>query len=1180
MNNQIHKYQQRLFNKLFATLPSVRKSVNFTKNIDIDLEINYFYYFNNKKFWFTKGETEDKYFYLFGRRNKSLKRITGEDTCLLIDFDKNIQFNDKCLGLFSIKNSEIHVLINYKILNKRYPYINTSDFKKNNIKSFDNSLEIETIDLGNLNDDFIENIENLIKESFLVKSQKRFDLDVDNSLLVRPQKDSNLNEDANLVKSQDSSNLDINNSDLVKLRGKEILKNNNDSQCKICHKDKSNFKIDDRLKNLEKLKPEYCGKCIEKIFVVEFYNKIMPLLKTNYTEELKSAKEKFGNDLLFDIGISLFEKYQIIRYIGVKELFFTINKDSYLIKKYADFSDRTNLLIDNITESKPKNNSNEDSIENISDSNNNTTKEQMEIVIAAIKDGKSRNEAAKLANIPPYKIVHWYNEGKIGNKPENIYFFKKMKEIEDNNKNNDEELQKRMDKVLNEIKKGKTFSQMDFISESTINEWINKGKQNKKPYVQFYNEYLKLKQSSVKIPKLVKMDSFGNRNTIMKMNIILENLAKGIGENEAILKANVSQNTYNYWLNRGKQKFGKLYIEFYNYVNQINHELCNDDELWEDAVELNNIDPDIYAPLPIEYEKSFSHTSMNQSGIAWVNQVGKKWVYAKSLDGKAIRITNEDIYQLHSEVKKAGHVWGVRDYDKARKFIDIPEDFVVPLTDVVGEDYVPAVIDPGIYAPLSDEFARNFTTQTNRTGLAWVAHAGNKWIYSRYIDENHIYIKADSVYELYDKVKDSGLDWGVRDYDVARKFIDIPEDFVVPLTDVVEEDYVPAVIDPGIYAPLSDEFARNFNSTQTNRTGLAWVNYGSGNKWIYSRSVGGEYVTINADSVYELYDKVKDSGLDWGVRDYDVARKFIDIPEDFVVPLTDVVEEDYVPVVIDPGIYAPLSDEFARNFNSQTSGTGLAWVYHSGKKWNYSRTVDEKHVYITAGSVYELYDKVKDSGLDWGVRDYDVVKKFIDIPKDYVVPKNVEEPVRISSGILDPLPEKYLKFLNTNQNRTGFAWVNPMGKKWVYQRKIDGISIKFSDGDIHKLHEVVIKNNHIWGVIDYDKAKSIINKNKLLESKQSKLPINDFKPIKSTNVMVNYIQMSLNGLDVIIKGNINNDELITTLSKLSLFEKDIKRIITNSIDNQIDIFIELEINKYLKNSFEEIINELGWKINK
>ena len=181
---------------------------------------------------------------------------------------------------------------------------------------------------------------------------------------------------------------------------------------------------------------------------------------------------------------------------------------------------------------------------------------------------------------------------------------------------------------------------------------------------------------------------------------------------------------------------------------------------------------------------------------------------------------------------------------------------------------------------------------------------------------------------------------------------------------------------------------------------------------------------------------------------------------------------------------------------------------------------------------------------------------------------------------MDPLPEKYLRFLNTNQNRTGFAWVNPMGKKWVYQRRVEGISIKFSDWDIHKLHEKVIKNNHIWGVIDYDKAKSIIDTNKLLSSVELKPQINDIKPVRSDNVMVNYIQMSLNGLDVIIKGNINNNELINTLSKLSLFEKDIKRIITNSFDNQIDIFIELEINKYLKNSFEEIIDELGWNINK
>ena len=950
MINQINRYQQKLFNKLFVTLPGVWKLNDVENNLNLNIEIKHFYASKTKNFWFTKGETNDKYIYMFGIKDKSLKSISIDDACLIIDFDKNIQFNDTCLGLFSISDSDISILLNYNILNKKYPYINISNFKKGNIKSFDNSLDLETIDLGNLDNDFIDNLEKLIIESSLVKSL----------------------DDVDLKGNDDQSSL-------VKLRGAELLKMDKDPYaCKICFKHKTNFKIDNRLKKLEDLKPKFCGKCIEKIFASEFYDKLIPLLNRNDTEELKIAKEKFGNDLVFDIGISLLEKYHIIQYVGVNELVYNIDKNSYLIKKYIKFSDKNNLLIDNIgqiKESKLEDKHDDELMENNLEFSDNDTKEQMEIVIDAIRNGKSRNGAAKLANIPLYKIVHWYNEGKIHNKPENIYFFRKMNELETNN----ERIKRDMDKVLIELKNGRSISQIDFVSEDTINEWIHKGKQNKKPYVDFYNDYLRFKHSDVVIPKVVKIDSFGNKNTINKMNIILENLAKGMSENDVILAANVSEDTYNYWLNRGKQKFGELYIQFYKYVVQINHEICNDDDLWEDAIEFNKI-------------------------------------------------------------------------------------------------------DPGIYAPLSDEFASNFnSTQTNRTGVAWVNYAaGNKWIYSRSVDGEHVSIKADNIYELYDKVKDSGLDWGVRDYDVARNFIDIPEDFVVPSSDVVEEevDYVPVDIDPGIYAPLSDEFASNFNSAQTNRTGVAWVNYAAGNKWIYSRSVDGELVYIKADNIYELYDKVKDSGLDWGVRDYDVARN------------------------------------------------------------------------------------------------------FIDIPKDYAVPKNVEGPVKISYDIMDPLPEKYLRFLNTNQNRTGFAWVNPMGKKWVYQRRVEGISIKFSDWDIHKLHEKVIKNNHIWGVIDYDKAKSIIDTNKLLSSVELKPQINDIKPVRSDNVMVNYIQMSLNGLDVIIKGNINNNELINTLSKLSLFEKDIKRIITNSFDNQIDIFIELEINKYLKNSFEEIIDELGWNINK
>ena len=1055
MNNQINKYQQRLFNKLFATVPSVKKLKEYEDSLGLDIELNYFYYFNNKDFWFTRGENKEKYIFLFGVKDKPVKNISMNDASLIIDFDKNVQFNNTCLGLFSIKNSEIHILINTALLNKKYPNINISDFKKNNFRSFDNSLDLLTIDLGNLNIDFIENIEKLIKRSAGVKSQIGMD-----------------------VQDEDQEHL-------VKLRGADLIKNSRESrECAICSKEKSNFKIVDKLKDLEDLKPELCGRCIEKIFVSEFYTKLVPLLKGNDVAELKTAKEKFGNDSLFDIGLSLMEKYKIIQYIGVKKLLYTIDKSSYLIKKYLKYSDKNNLLIDKFNQtndSKLEKPNNKDAIENISDSENGNIKDQMDIVIEAISNGKSRKVAAKLANIPLYKIVHWYNEGKIGNKSENIYFYKKMRELETINETNNKELKSNMDQVLNELRNGKSISQIDFIGESAINEWIDKGKQNKKPYVEFYNDYLRLKHSEVVIPKVVKIDSFGNKNTVTKMNIVLENLAKGMCEDDAILEANISKHTYNYWLNRGKQDFGQVYVQFYNYVNQINHEICNDDDLWEEAVQPNKIDPDIYAPLPIEYEKSFSHTSMNQSGIAWVTKIGNKWFYVKTINGKSIRVSDEDIYELHTKVKRSKYVWGIRDYDKARNIIDIPDDFKVP-----SELY-------------SDE----------------------------------------------------------------------------------EIDNVPTEVDPGIYAPLPAEYAHNFNPTQTNRIGIAWVNQ-VGKKWIYTRSIDGKSIVVKADTVYELYDKVKGRNLVWGIRDYDNARKFIDIPDDFEIPSEPAhgAVEENIPTEIDPGIYAPLPKEFLIKFNpSQTNRTGIAWVNQVGKKWIYTRSIDGKSVVVKADTVYELYDKVKGRNLVWGIRDYDKAGKFIDVPKDFVVPKYVDEPVEVSSDILAPLPDEYLSLFNTNQqNRTGIAWVNRIGKKWVYQRKVNGIPIKFSDGDIYKLHEVVIKNNHIWGIVDYDKAKSIIDNN--LNFEESTPQITASMPSNKSSVLVTYIEMPLNELDVIIKGSIKNTELINTLNKLSLFEKNIKRMITTSINSEIDLFIEFELNKYLKNSFEEKIRELGWNINK
>ena len=171
MNDQINGCQIRLFNKLFATLPSIRRSNEFEVKSGLDFKVNHFYYSKNKDFWFTKDTTGDKFYFLFGIVDKPIKDIHGNDICLIIDFDKDSWFNEVSLGLFGFKHSGMHILINNKLLKERYPNINLTDFNITNFKSFDNSFDLEIIDLGNLNGELIDNIRKLIKEASIAKTR-------------------------------------------------------------------------------------------------------------------------------------------------------------------------------------------------------------------------------------------------------------------------------------------------------------------------------------------------------------------------------------------------------------------------------------------------------------------------------------------------------------------------------------------------------------------------------------------------------------------------------------------------------------------------------------------------------------------------------------------------------------------------------------------------------------------------------------------------------------------------------------------------------------------------------------------------------------------------------------------------------------------------------------------------
>ena len=703
MNDQINQYQQRLFYKLFATLPSVRKADGFSNDLNFDCVIDSFYYFKNKDFWFTRGKQKDKFLYLFGLKNKPVKDISGKDACLILDFDKNIQFNDNSLGLFSIKSSEIHILINYNILKERYPYINTSNFKITNFKSFDSSIDLEVIDLGNL-DSFIENIEKLINAASMIKSQEN------NSGKIKEYSDA----------------------------------------CEICSKKKSNFKLDSNLNNLKKSKPELCGKCIEKIVASEFYTKLTPLLKGNNSDEIKFAKEKFGNDQQFEIGLKLLEKYKIIQYIGIKKLFYTLDKNSYLVNKYIKYSDKNNLLIDNIKLDK---------------------------------------------------------------------FDKSPEETSDDN-----------------------------FQENKIKKQI----------------------------KIVKTDSFGNKNTIDQMNRILEDLSKGKSEEETIKNANISKNTYNYWINRGKQEFGDIYVQFYQHVNEIKSELDEplaiDKEGKPDDNKESIVDNGIYEPLIAEYEELFN--SMNQTGIAWVNQDGSAWVYSRNINGKIVDLTANTITELYKKVINNNLIWGIRDYELAKKFIDFPDDFEVPSKPQVRKHDVDVEIelDSGIYSPLPEEYEKSFTSMNN-SGIAWVNQIGSKLYYVKSVNGRNIRLSGDNIYDLYEKVKKAKQIWGIRDYSRASQYIKIPKDFKIPKKQK-KEIIQDTEIDESIYDPLPLDQLSKFNPNPNNKTGIAWVNK-VGNTWHYQRQKNGKSVRISDPDIVKLHKKVIDNGQIWGIIDIDKAHKVI-----------------------------------------------------------------------------------------------------------------------------------------------------------------------------------------------------------------------------------------------------------------------------------------------------------------
>lgn len=142
------------------------------------------------------------------------------------------------------------------------------------------------------------------------------------------------------------------------------------------------------------------------------------------------------------------------------------------------------------------------------------TRIQMDSVLRYIKQGKTRNEAAKLVGIKEYKISHWCREGELGTNKNTQYFYNEItkieKELEEKTRKEHNRKMKRdkieqnsikefMQDILLEMENGKSrqqAAQIIGIKYSKVNEWYEKGsKHENNDFYQFYKKINEIENS-------------------------------------------------------------------------------------------------------------------------------------------------------------------------------------------------------------------------------------------------------------------------------------------------------------------------------------------------------------------------------------------------------------------------------------------------------------------------------------------------------------------------------------------------------------------------------------------------------------------------------------------------------------------------------------------------------------
>ena len=1069
---------------------------------------NFVYFSNRHKLCFLKTENKDKYIYYFGLNNKRL---------ITIDIDKYYEYSNKCLGLLLERDNNIIFALNLNILKERYPDIDVSSYK------IHNGIYRSYIELGDISSkNFIKRL-----ESFLGK----------------------------IKTPEDFSN---------KTEGSETM-----DKCEICKKSK-NKNMHPFVKKISTRKGGYCGDCIEKILACEFLKKANNLLQNNETKTLKISREKYSNEDEFDFGIKLLEKYDILKYVGVKKLFFTVDRNNPIIKEYNKYIDENNYLLDNIF------------------SKSGETEKQKEkkinLFINALSAGKSHSQAYRISKLSKHDVDNFYNLGKKGDK--NYLRF-----YQDYNKFRVPKIE--MNEFIKAIKKEDNIEKAlnrTNLDMKTVKKWYELGKNGNDDYSSFYKQC-----------NLLLSGGFEQKSDDELIRDFINLKNSGKTNRQAIDELKISNTKIKQWVNKGNLG-NEDYKDFYDaYTSKKEKSSCkycgrkinsnntrrickrcdkkrfagnivlkllkhfSSEETFkkEDLKVLNLNDMQITEYLWTLNEFNLVTEKNNRYQLKSIKEIED---FLKSCGLEIGEISNiESKKNLYKTCKKCNKSLLIKSHFKNGD--DICKNCKKQMNTA---KYLTELMQ---YVDFDKEFSEDDLKQYYDDSFKLQAKlwslADNDLVKKDLKNNTYVLSDTKTVNGFLEKYGEGSIESSKTD-DVQLK---PQEDDAQQKTQENDVQLKPQE-DDGILTLIPEDLEKELKRrSKGNKTGFAWVNK-IGKTYKYSQTINRKRIEIKDKNIHKLYEKVKNEGLIWGVRNLTLARQTLGL---------DQKESE------DMGMYEPIPEKYLKTFRTKGQ-TGIAWVNIVGNAFVYSRSVNSIPQYYRDEDIKKLYEKVKADNQVWGIRDYKKASKYIDFPEDFKIPKTPEQskaaeskpekseiktpkPKPAKNTIYSLLDDKFLTDEVIKNSPTGIAWVSEKNGRFIYNRQNDNQIMRLSDSSINNLYKKVIDNKGIWGITDEAKADKILNPESLKPKTKSKSKT-------KTKLNVTCFEKTKSKMEVIIKGRIKNNQLINVLNDLKTFELNIERIITNTLSYNVDLFVEMEIPKRTMDYFERYVNELGWNINK